>query len=154
MAWNEQVADGTAQTPPRPEYQSGGDYSGPPATSNIEINTPRLTDLPAENYQPGAGTTARPVNPLIQQGQPSVSQPAVAIGANIPGGPLAAPGASKKPSLDDDDSGVDDVVWVNRAKRVIAGTKGDPHRQVQLLQQLSVVYLKERYGRSVHADEV
>lgn len=76
---------------------------------------------------------AMPVNPLL-------SQPAV---------PLGPSGAQQ-----DDETGTDDLVWVNRAKRVIAGTHGDPHRQVQLLQQLSVVYLKERYGRTVRADDV
>jgi hypothetical protein len=56
-------------------------------------------------------------------------------------------------TIQDEESNQDDAVWVGRAKRIIAQTQGDPRRQVQLLQQLSVVFLKERYGRSVHSDD-
>jgi hypothetical protein len=122
-------------------------------------------------------------NPMNQPSVPGfptppegVSQQAVALGSGTPTGPLPLPNQNQQASLttnisapptpsvpasdaaslalQSEDDNADDIVWVNRAKRIIAGTKGDPHRQVQLLQQLSVVYLKERYGRSVHADEV
>ena len=58
-------------------------------------------------------------------------------------------------TITDDDRQVpaDDVIWVNRAKRAIAETHGDPHRKVQLIQHLRAVYLKQRFGRTVHTDE-
>ncbi len=118
---------------------------------DINSNSAIDSDMPIQHVATG------PVNPLIQQGQPPLGQPSTAatsgMGNSMGSEPLAPPIASDTSFQNDDETGVDDVVWSSRAKRIIAGTRGDPHRQVQLLQQLSVVYLKERYGRSVHADE-
>jgi hypothetical protein len=163
MTWNEQTdgqTDGQITSAPdsaprygmpsAPEFQvtpplsdGSGDTMNRPGLPGLE------SDMPREKYL----ADAAPVNPLIRQGQPSVSQPAVALAAGMASGPLPVQ-STAAPLETDDESDVDDIVWVNRAKRIIASTHGDPHRQVQLLQQLSVVYLKERYGRSVHADEV
>jgi hypothetical protein len=61
--------------------------------------------------------------------------------------PVQAPAAeSEKPDAHDD-------VWIGRAKRAIAETQNDPYRQVQLIQHLSVLYLKERFGREVQPDK-
>lgn len=103
--------------------------------------------MPQETYPGGV-----PANPLLRQAAPPVSQQAVAAGAGM-AGPLPAAAQTQAPDQGDE-TDVDDVVWVNRTKKVIATTHGDPHRRVQLLQQLSVLYLKEKYGRTVHADEV
>lgn len=169
MAWNEETngqtnspADGRANGATEALFQSAvpnpelnlGQAPGRIPEANADALAAQgpsgmENGMPNEAYRPGAG----PINPLIQQGQPQISQPAVAIGAGMPGAALPMQSA-QSPAQTDDETGADDVVWVNRAKRIIAGTHGDPHRQVQLLQQLSVVYLKERYGRSVHADEV
>jgi hypothetical protein len=65
--------------------------------------------------------------------------------------PMAQPPAAVQ--LDDSVSDVNDAEWVNRAKRAIGGTHGDPHRQVQLIQHLRSQYLKQRFGRTVHTDE-
>lgn len=46
-----------------------------------------------------------------------------------------------------------DDVWVDRAKRAIAETQNDPYRQVQLLQHLNRLYLKERFNRDVHSED-
>jgi hypothetical protein len=53
----------------------------------------------------------------------------------------------------DDALDADDAQWVQRAKRAIASSQGDPHRQVQLVQHLRAQYLKQRFGRTVHTDE-
>ena len=91
------------------------------------------------------------INPLIKQAPP----PPVQGVAAAPGvGPAGAGLPAAAVDMGDDDTAQDDAVWVGRAKRIIGQTQGDPHRQLQLLQQLGVVFLKERYGRSVHSDDV
>lgn len=78
--------------------------------------------------------------------------------ANPSAAPIAAP-ASSTPSTataahDTDHMDADDDIWIERTKRAIAETQNDPYRQVQLLQHLNKLYLKERFGREVQADKV
>jgi hypothetical protein len=54
---------------------------------------------------------------------------------------------------EDDRVPADDLTWINYARRAIAETRGDPHRQVQLLQHIRAQYLKQRFGRVVRTDE-
>lgn len=86
-----------------------------------------------------------PMSPLQQTAAPSIGvqstaqQPVVVTGM--------------QPDEGDAEVQADDVVWINRAKRVIADTKGDPRRQTQLIQHLRTQYLKQRYNRQVGAGE-
>jgi hypothetical protein len=73
--------------------------------------------------------------------------------AGVPAQPLAPMNTAGTVPSDDESVAVDDVVWVNRAKKAIAESRGDPHRQVQLLQHLRTVYLKQRFGRNIHKDD-
>jgi hypothetical protein len=134
--------------------QVGAPITG--AVPNMAPMTPIAPDIPLNNPPMAANVPAQaapPINPLIQQVQPvaSVSQPVVSVASGM-ANPLPHAAAPPANSMDDD-TVQDDALWVNRAKRIIAQTQNDPHRQVQLLQQLSVVFLKERYGRSVHTDD-
>jgi hypothetical protein len=54
---------------------------------------------------------------------------------------------------DQDQTDAHDDIWIERSKRAIAETQNDPFRQVQLLQHLNKLYLKERFGREVQADK-
>jgi len=72
--------------------------------------------------------------------------------------PVPGPQPMQQPMLPNaaqsqDEATDNDVVWINRTKRVIAQTHGDPFRQVQLIQQLRVLYLKERFNRNVQAKD-
>ncbi len=58
-----------------------------------------------------------------------------------------------QPGTDSDQPDTHDDIWIDRTKQAIAETQNDPHRQVQLLQHLSVLYLKERFNREVQADK-
>jgi hypothetical protein len=135
MAWSEQqypvpqnVPQGTPQNPLQPPV-------GAAAPAYYGVN-------PLQPTAPPTSPTG-PANPMMQRaaGQVGVDQPAMAQRPQ-----MAQP-------LNDDRVDVDDVEWVNRAKRVISGTQGDPHRQVQLIQHLRSQYLKQRFGRTVHTDE-
>lgn len=116
------------------------------------VNPLQAQAVPAASPAPFAGAA-----PLAggQPGQPvaysagSIPGAAPAMSAGVP--PVAQPTVSVR--LDDDTTDVNDAEWVNRAKRAIAGTHGDPHRQVQLIQHLRSQYLKQRFGRTVHTDK-
>jgi len=94
-------------------------------------------------YAPGVPAVAPAMQPPLQapySGGQYVQQPTRPAGTTV--------------NLDDGDQvSVDDAVWINRTKRALADSKGDPHRQVQLIQHLRTQYLKQRFGRSVHTDE-
>ena len=113
------------------------------------------SQTPQHGLQPVADPEPLPsyldANPLHGQAA-QVLPPAPAISAIASSVPLAQPAAASA-RLDDDTTDVNDAEWVSRAKRTIAGTRGDPHRQVQLIQHLRSQYLKQRFGRTVHTDE-
>lgn len=99
-----------------------------------------------------AGPGGVPMDAAPQFGMPpSPLQPVPAPAAPGYGGNGQMPRAQYVQENDQPDAG--DDVWIGRAKKAITETQNDPFRQVQLLQHLSVLYLKERYGRNVHADK-
>lgn len=73
--------------------------------------------------------------------------------------PVQTPAAAVPPPApaqrvtDGDRPDADDDIWIERTKKAIAETQNDPYRQVQLLQHLNKLYLKERFGREVQADK-
>jgi hypothetical protein len=83
---------------------------------------------------------------------PVGASPSSVAAANL-GVPLMTQSTAVSVGLDDDTTDVNDTEWVSRAKRAITGTRGDPHRQVQLIQHLRSQYLKQRFGRTVHTDK-
>lgn len=124
--------------PPVPAYYSNSPLQGPMVRPEQRTSN--------DAFLPGT-------NPVIE-GQP----PVPAMAATTPPQPPAVgmPLLAQVPvAATDDDTAVDhdDVEWVNRAKRTIASSQGDPHRQVQLMQHLRSQYLQQRFGRTVHTDE-
>jgi hypothetical protein len=129
---------------------------------------PAAGQIPAGGYYGAGPQQQMPANPLNQPGlannggfgQPMPQAPGVSMGMpGAPSGvqagiqPVSQAVASNAPQLDDNISDVNDQEWVNRAKRAIGSTRGDPHRQVQLIQHLRSQYLKQRFGRTVHTDK-
>jgi hypothetical protein len=50
----------------------------------------------------------------------------------------------------------DDLIekeWVDRAKRIVAETKSDPHQQEEEVNRLQVDYMKKRFGRELGVTE-
>lgn len=115
---------------------------------------PAAGPVPTANYY-GSNPLQPPVaNPLVQPGIGSgitTGQPMMPTVGTTPAA-QAASGVSDI-ELNDNASDVNDTEWVNRAKRAISTTHGDPHRQVQLIQHLRSQYLKQRFGRTVHTDK-
>lgn len=76
--------------------------------------------------------------------------------------PLPVPAATS----DDSDNNIaastpiaaadDDVIekeWVNKAKKVVSETKGDPYRQEREVSKLQADYMQKRYGKQVKMPE-
>lgn len=100
---------------------------------------------------PPMGAPAAPaIRPFPTQMQPpsAAGMPPMQPGAGAFPAGRAAAGAqdSEQPDAGDD-------IWIERTKRAIAESQNDPYRQVQLLQHLNKLYLKERFGREVQADK-
>jgi len=47
----------------------------------------------------------------------------------------------------------DDLVWIDRAKNAVMQTQNDPHRQLQHIQQLRNLFVKERFGYDVQKNK-
>ena len=145
MAWNDPIA-------PVP------DYGARPADGGQALQgQPGMVQPAMPGAMPAAGGV-QPFNMPALGTQPAASGfPAPAAGASapamtpnpvFPGAPAGMPAVQEK---DEPDAG--DVIWIERTKRAIAESQNDPHRQVQLLQHLNKLYLKERFGREVQADK-
>ena len=130
------------------------EWSGQQGQVPQNAQQPAAGPAPTVNYYGANPLQPVAANPLVQPGIGSgimTGQPMMpALGA-APGQP--ANGVPLNAQLDDNISDVNDAGWVNRAKRAISTTHGDPHRQVQLIQHLRSQYLKQRFGRTVHTDE-
>lgn len=70
--------------------------------------------------------------------------------------PIAATPADDSQQSSDDNTqivaGDVDLIekeWVDKAKKIIASTKGDPHLREKEVNKLQVEYIKKRYGRII-----
>lgn len=59
--------------------------------------------------------------------------------------------ADDNPAVAADDQ-VIEKEWVDKAKRIIAETREDPHRRERAVNKLQVDYLKKRYGKELGSD--
>lgn len=130
------------------------EWSGQQGQAPQHASQPGVGPEPVRQY-PGINPlqTQVPVSNVAAPGTLPVQPVGVSpVPLNISGiPPMAQPMASVE--LDDNVSDANDTEWVTRAKRAIGGTRGDPHRQVQLIQHLRSQYLKQRFGRTVQTDK-
>jgi len=147
-----------------------GQQGSAPQQGNQQGVQPYSGAMPAQGYYQGA---AQPAMPHLGQQPPMMGAPASSsMPPAFPSNPLQSiqpigapaatsgamagmPAMAQQPAAvqtNDNIPDADDTEWVNRAKRAIRSTQGDPHRQVQLIQHLRSQYLKQRFGRSVHTD--
>lgn len=134
--------------PAMPPGQPGFVPSGAQPTPMAAVPTAAPMPPAAQGASAMWAGPVNSTNPLMQQ--------AAGVAAPPMAGPLPAAANGQLPATtqaDDETVPVDDVVWINRAKRAITETQGDPYRQVQLIQHLRSQYLKQRFGRTVHTDD-
>ena len=96
-----------------------------------------------QSTRPEAAPQPAPVAPPIDTAQvvlPQVPQPApVAPGVS---------GVADAPLIAADDDLLEKE-WVDKVKKIIALTKGNPHEQARSIAALQADYLKKRYNRTV-----
>jgi hypothetical protein len=102
--------------------------------------------------------------PMEQQAE---AAPAAVHAAPVLPTPIAlpvppTPSTTTDAAVTQDDSGApllasdEDLIekeWVDKAKKIIAETKDDPHRREQEVGKLQADYLKKRYGKELGAIE-
>ena len=128
-----------------------------PETGPVQPNQEQLAPLraPERAPMPGGGEHER-----SHEGQPSgPSDPAAAQQPVTPPPvpQLVQPVAQPAQTATQDDSNPavaadEDLIekeWVEKAKKVIADTKHDPHLQGEAVSRLQADYLKKRYGKIV-----
>lgn len=85
------------------------------------------------------------------------------VSAQPPASSLPAPVAIPQPSQPQDSNsttaplvaGDEDLIekeWVDKAKKIIAETKDDPHRREAEVSKLQIEYVRKRYGRIIGDD--
>jgi hypothetical protein len=141
-----------------------------PSAMSGQINGPAFSGYPvngAPQQMPAQMPLQASSTPLPTIGMPPVRddnsavvnqpQPMTAVSSQAPPMTMQAMPqqvVAANAQLDDNAQvSADDITWINRARKVIAETQGDPHRQVQLLQHVRAQYLKQRFGRAIHTDE-
>lgn len=155
MTWNDQTqagfnngadtsaVNGSGDNQAARQYPANPIYPQAPAQPVPQSSPQQLQQLPPQQYQQQAQARPQPQS----QPQPQATR-LPADGAYSGQALLGA-----QPGQDSDRPDSADDIWINRTKQAIAETQNDPHRQVQLVQHLSVLYLKERFNREVQTDK-
>ena len=89
------------------------------------------------------GPTGDPVS--VQQAPVAPPLPTIAPVNDAPSSPIAD---NTNPAIAADDDLIEKE-WVEKAKKVIAETRHDPHLQEREVSKLQADYLQKRYGKSV-----
>ncbi len=137
-----------------------------PTPYNGPENAPKPADKSGELF--AVPTLRGPeAQPIVEQGKESretfVDNPPasglVAVASTPPPLPVIDPvvdhTTNSSPPIDDTNPAVaadDDLIekeWVEKAKKVVAETRNDPHAQDEAVSRLQADYLQKRYGKSV-----
>lgn len=121
-----------------PQIPGTAEYSPDGTVRTPETMQPSPERAPSQQEQ-----APHPVAPVIapqQIAMPQVPQPIVAQ-------PIADP-ASDAPITAADDE-LMEKEWVDKVKKIIILTKGNPHEQAKAIAALQADYLKKRYNRTI-----
>lgn len=136
--------------------------------SSEHIPTP-IEYTPQAPQTPGETSPDIPV-PQLERQEVAVERAGEQVKQVTQASALAQPGVVQLPtpvqsSVADDTAvvtddnpataGDDDVIekeWVDKAKRVIAETREDPHKRERAVNKLQIDYLKKRYGKELGGD--
>ena len=135
---------------PSPEMGGYQRQEAPKVTPERQPMQPSAEVLPARGEtmesQPQPTAPAEPVVIPALPAQPILPKPTPA------GTPLSSPVATTPAMAGDDD--LIEKVWVDKAKKIIQDTKGDPYAQEREVSKLQADYIKKRYGKDIKlADE-
>ncbi len=141
-----------------------------------QLSNPNFSpEQPHNNPKNPEVTPVSPVAPEVAPAQPIEQLKSVETKGKGEGSPRTSASATTLPTVapppvsDDaviaDDNNTtqtpsaaadDDVIekeWVNKAKKVVSDTKGDPYRQEREVSKLQADYMQKRYGKHVKIPE-
>lgn len=118
-----------------PQIPGGVEYF-PDGTSRSPESLPTYDRQPGSGEQAPAPAAAPIAVPLV------VAPPVVA-----PAVPSASPTINAPATAGDDD--LIEKEWVDKLKKIIAITKGNPYEQAKAIGTLQADYLKKRYDRNI-----
>lgn len=131
---------------PSPEMGGYQRQEAPKFTPEQQPIRPSVEALPAHGetmeVQPQSTAQAEPVVIPALPAQPILPRPDAGATTSS-----ANPGASTPPMANDED--LIEQVWVNKAKKIIQETKGDPYAQEREVSKLQADYIKKRYGKDI-----
>lgn len=131
-----------AEQMPRPAAQQPEQWVMPTMGERAPVGAEQheVMPPPPERFQPPQQVEAQPAPPIVAPTLPApvVDDVVATAGMSDDDSPLVA--------------GDEDVIekeWVDKAKKIIAETKEDPHQREQQIKKLQVEYLRKRYGREI-----
>lgn len=133
---------------------SGGEQ---PGMANFEV--PQVPELGAE--QPKAPETAKTAAesspsdkpgkqalPVLQQPEPPITPIQVTVDDT-----QTPQSTSTSSSSMPKETHIPEKEWVNRAKKIIAETHDDPHKQKHEISKVKAEYIKKRFNKTIPADD-
>lgn len=130
---------------PSPEMGGYQRQEAPKVTPERQPMQPSVEALPVRGetmeHQPQAAGQPEPVFIPALPAQPILPKPTQGVA------PLADPAAANPVMAGDDD--LIEKVWVDKAKKIIQETKGDPYAQEREVSRLQADYIKKRYGKDI-----
>jgi hypothetical protein len=83
---------------------------------------------------------------IPQQNQPAPQNPALAASGIAPAPPLPQQVPLQAPTQGNNDAS-DETIWMQRTKAVVEQTQNDPHKRLQMIQQLQAQYQAEHFRK-------
>lgn len=129
----------------------------PRAAHELSAPTPSPEAWSAQNTpeRPGEASVEYQGRPLSTRGESELPMPIMPV-LQSTASPLSSvggvtPGDDSNPLTAGDDE-VMEKVWVDKAKKIINDTKGDPYRREYEVGKLQADYIEKRYGKKLGED--
>lgn len=132
---------------PQPPYSTdGAQFAYPAAPPQVGSMDPAQQTVQAQQYQLPPIAPATPLDTY-----------AATPSAPLAAGPQAAPAppqaAATEQIAPEDEGGLLDREWVDKAKELVARTRTDPYAQSMELSRLKAQYVKARYNKDIKLAE-
>ena len=129
-----------APKPAAPEFAAGQKYEAPQVGERSLASSPEvLPQDESKESQPQDPSNSGPAPTTLSV--PQLPAPQV--------NPVLAQSVMNDNPLVAADEEVIEKEWVQKAKKVVEQTKGDPHAQEKEVSKLQADYIKKRYGKEI-----
>ena len=121
-------------------------------TEDFELPKPTGNTMPAggtPEHGPAPELSAAPSGMPASAGTHFMTPPAAHAAATVTGAtaPLAA--SSSTAGLTAEDADLIEKTWIEKAKQIVAETRGDPYTQNKEINKVKADYIKKRYNKDI-----